>query len=195
MPYAVTCPSCGADGTAMANAMLAQSAPAQPQAVATPVPSAAPVAIPTKPVGVSLAAARPTAPRRPPSPLTGQADRTQAKHEARAKISWGDPPREVLGYLMGQGFSVDEASAIVQELVHERTSAIRSRGIANIVGGIGLILVPLITLIIFLSVGYIWVRIFVATIAVGLAGIWFLIKGCSMVIAPKSEEGDAAGNN
>jgi hypothetical protein len=191
MPYAVTCPSCGADGTATANAMLAQSAPAQPQAAA-PIQPAVPGTLPAKPPGISLAAAKPAAPRRPSGPLP---DRTQAKHEARAKISWGDQPREVAGYLMGQGFSIDEASAIVQELVQERTSAIRSRGFANIAAGVGLMLVPVVALIIFMSIGYIYVRIFVATIFAGLAGIWFLIKGCGMVISPKSEEGDAAGNS
>jgi hypothetical protein len=191
MPYAVTCPSCGADGTAKANAIIAQSTPAQAQ-VAAPIPTGAPVTLPAKPPGISLATARPAAPRRPSGPLP---DRTQAKHEARAKISWGDQPREVAGYLMGQGFSVDEASAIVQELVQERTAAIRGRGFTNIFGGIGLMLVPVVALIIFMSIGYIYVRIFVATIFVGLAGIWFLIKGCGMVISPKSEEGDAAGNN
>jgi hypothetical protein len=133
-------------------------------------------------------------------PLPGQADRTQAKHEARAKISWGDPPREVVGYLMGQGFSVDEAASIVQELIQERTAAIRSRGIANMVGGIAMICVPIFTLIIFVSTGFMSVgnvglRIFVGTVFVGIAGIWFLIKGITMVISPKSEEGDAAGNN
>jgi hypothetical protein len=62
-----------------------------------------------------------------------------------------------------------------------------------------MILVPIVSLIVFTSTGFmsgnIGLRIFVGTIFVGLAGIWFLIKGCGMVLSPKSEEGDAAGNN
>src|SRR5437870_520392 len=101
MPSPVACPICGADGTAAANEALAESVAAQP-AIAAPgnVPS----------LSVSSTS---NARRHRGAPLPGQPDRTQAMYEARAKISWGDRPKEVILYLMGQGFSPQEASGIV----------------------------------------------------------------------------------
>ena len=89
-------------------------------------------------------------------------------------------------------------SAIVQELIRERSSTIRGRGIVNIIGGALLICVPIAAYFIIASTGYfsaIMVRVLVATIAVGFGGVWLLIKGIGMVVSPKSEQGDAAGNN
>ena len=65
MPFPVNCPTCGADGTARANAMLQAQAPAvaAPIAVATPVPMAAP------PGGLRLSAsAAPPVATPPPIP-------------------------------------------------------------------------------------------------------------------------------
>src|SRR5262245_19206032 len=116
----------------------------------------------------------------------------QAKYEAQARISWGDPPREVLIYLMGQGFSREDASDMVEEMFRERQATIRRKGIMNILCGISLICVPLIAFVYFLIVGYILVKSFLFTIAIGLGGVWLVIKGASMVVAPKSEQGDVA---
>src|SRR5207237_454236 len=128
-----------------ANETIAQSVPAQPSAAS---PGSAPLRVAATAHSAPAAAAR-----RGPAPLPGQTDRTQAKFEAKAKISWGDPPRDVLVYLMSQGFSREEASEFVQELFRERALVIRAKGIKNIAGGIALICIPLISYIIFMALG------------------------------------------
>ena len=116
----------------------------------------------------------------------------QAKYEAQARISWGDQPKEVLIYLMSQGFSREDASGIVDEMFRERTAAIRGKGIRNIFCGIGLICVPLVAFIYFWIVGYILVKSFLVAIAIGIGGVFLVAKGAGMVVAPKSEQGDVA---
>ena len=112
--------------------------------------------------------------------------------EARAKISWGDPPKEVLKYLMIQGFSYQEASEVVNELFQERAATIRSNGIKYIIGGFALMCVPVGAFFTFRRFGVLLVRSFLVTIVVGLVGLWMFIKGIFMVVAPKSESGDVA---
>jgi hypothetical protein len=121
-----------------------------------------------------------------------QTDRTQAKFEAKARISWGDSSQDVLVYLMTQGFSRDEASELVAELAQERALMVRGKGIKNIFAGAGLILLPLASLVAFLIIGAIPVKIFAFMIVGGLFGILLVIKGVHMLIAPKSESGDVA---
>ncbi len=192
VPAAVTCPACGADGTAAANAAIAQSMATQPPApaagglrlrVAAPASSERPAALP--------GSARPAAGRGAVL-VPGQIDRTQAKFEAKAKISWGDPPRAVLGYLLSQGFSREEASDLVDELFEERAATIRGNGVINIVVGIFLICVPIAALFLFMSWGYILVKTFAVTIIGGFVGVWRVIKGVGMLLAAKSQRGDIA---
>ena len=122
----------------------------------------------------------------------GQIDPAQAQHEAKAKIFWGDPPEAVIGYLLMQGFSHEEASNLVREMFRERAATVRANGIRKILTGIGLMAVPIVALIIFLSIGVIPMKIFAITVAVGLWGVWMLLNGIIMVLAPKSEKGDLA---
>jgi hypothetical protein len=209
VPSPVACPACGVEGTAAANALLAEKFGAQAAPVANPVAGtggaagegagapirlAAAPAAPARPAGVRLAAS-PTpaaaAPRRPVR-TTEPPNRTQAQFEARARISWGDPPHEVAGYLLTQGFDYEQASAMVQELVRERNAAIRGTGIKYIVGGIGMVCVPVAATCYFWSVGYIYVKTYLITIVIGLGGIGLAIKGASMVVSPKSQQGDVA---
>src|SRR5262249_19767752 len=159
------CPACGTDGTDAANAALAQTA--QPQATAA---GAGPlrIAAPVRAEAPAAPASPWTAPRRRVPPQPGQTDRMQAKYEAQTRMSWGGPPREVLIYLMGQGFSREDASDMVEEMFRERQATIRRKGIMNILCGITLICVPLIAFVYFLIVGYILVKSFLFTIAIGL---------------------------
>ena len=190
-PNSIACPVCGMDGTAAANAAVAQSLSAQPAVAAAPAatprirlsvstPSAPPAAAST------LAAAPPRRPR------PGQIEPEQAKHEARAKILWGDKPEAVTGFLLMQGFSREEASGLVRELFRERMATVRANGLRKILTGIGLIAVPIVSLIIFIIIGVIPLKIFAVTIAVGLWGLWTLVNGIIMFLAPKSEHGDLA---
>jgi len=189
MPGAVACPVCGADGTSAAESVIAQSLAAQaPVAVARLRPA---IAAPS----MALASAASPAPRPAPSRgvlLPGQVDRTQAEHEARAKISWGDAPVSVISYLRMQGFSQEEASSFVGTLFQERARTIRANGIRKSFTGIGLMCVPVVALIVFLSMGYLPLKLFAVTLMIGTYGAWTLLKGIIMFLAPKSEPGDVA---
>jgi hypothetical protein len=213
MPTAVACPSCGADGTVAANAILAQRV--QPQAVIA-VPAPVPVAAVTTPGGVSamqIAAAASsvhrvsqaavvrvvptqTAPSAPVSApverkkLPGQMEPDRAQKEARSKILWGDEPAEVTRFLMSQGFSADEADDTIAPVLAERADAIRKAGTGKLFSGIGMIMVPIVTFLVMLSAGYLNIKILGVTVAIGLWGLSRGISGAIMLISPKSEKGD-----
>ena len=102
---------------------------------------------------------------------------------------WGDSKEEVTKYLMMQGFTVIEATELVESIFRERAAAVRAKGIRKIFTGVGLICVPIIALIIFLCIGVIPIRTFALTVMVGLYGVWLLINGILMAVAPKSEKG------
>lgn len=129
---------------------------------------------------------------RKPDPRLGLVDRSQAEHEARAKAMWGDSKEQIISYLMIQSFSVAEATELATKLFKERTSAVRSNGIRKIIIGTGMMCVPVIALLIFLSIGIIPTKLFALTVMVGLYGVWLVINGILMAVAPKSEGGDVA---
>jgi hypothetical protein len=196
MPAPVACPACGDDGSAAANDFIAQRLDAPVAIPAAPQPSIARPAI---------APSAPPVRRGPAVPLPGQPDRTQVLFEARAKISWGDSPQEVLKYLMINGISHEEANEFVNDLFNQRAAAIRSRGVLYIFAGIGLICVPLVMWVIGqrASAVYYWghsssgltsraMRALVITIGIGLGGIALLIKGLFMFFSPQSSSGDLA---
>jgi hypothetical protein len=187
MPSTVACPACGVDGTDAANAALEQYLSAQASVAAAEAPRLH-IAAHAEQTGAS---AQPAA-RRRTTLLPGQVERPQAVVEAKAKISWGDAPNDVIAYLRMQGFSAEEASSLVQEMYQERAATIRANGIRKIIVGSGLICVPIVSLLIFLSLGFIPLKIFAVTVMVGLWGAWMVFKGSFMVLAPKMESGDVA---
>jgi hypothetical protein len=192
MPSAVACPVCGADGTGAANAYIAQCIAAAPAATA-PRREPLQVALAERPESAAAPAApAQTTTRYRPTLMPGQIDRTQAQHEARAKISWGDSPKEVIGFLMMQGYTAQEASALVEEIFKERVAAIRVNGIKKIVFGSLLVCLPIAFYLICLGVGMIPMKLFAVTIMAGLYGAYQAIKGVIMLVAPKSEPGDVA---
>ena len=200
MPYPVACPVCGADGTEAANAVIAASLPAVPVRAAAPVvrlhATAAPavhlvataptMSLDDRPRAVSVAPSQSGRPRGP------EVNRVQAEHEARAKVSWGDSQEEVIKFVMIQGLGYEEAVAMVQPMYKERAATIRANGIKKIFVGAAFVCVPIVAFFIFLSVGYIPLKLFAITVAVGLWGAWMILKGIIMMIAPKSEPGDVA---
>src|SRR5215510_11771802 len=98
-----------------------------------------------------------------------QVDRNQAEIEARAKISWGDPPMEVVKYLMIQGWSYEEAAPLVDSIFRERAATIRKTGIMRVVLGLGLMCVPIFALFYFAHIGVIsWTLMSLAV----MAGVW-----------------------
>jgi hypothetical protein len=191
MPTAVACPACGGDGTAAANAIIAEGLAAPPASAAAPaarVRLRAAVAAPTVHPVNPIAPATP----RGSALLPGQLDRTKAEGEARSKIFWGDPPEEVVKFLMLHGISPQEATVLVRTMFQERAATIRGTGIRKIVVGSGLVSVPIVAFIVFAAVGVIPLKIFACTVVVGLWGAWMILKGVFMVLAPKSEPGDVA---
>ena len=192
MPAPVGCPVCGTDGTAAANAYIAQSALA---AVTTAPAPGAPVRIAGLPPSVRVAApagpAVAAAPRTS-SLLPGQVPREQAETEARAKIFWGDPPDEVVKFMMRQGASVAEAQALVAALFQERAKTIRRNGGKKGVVGASMMCVPVIFFLVCISVGFLPLKVFALTVMLGLWGAYMVLKGTIMFFAPKSEPGDVA---
>ena len=225
MPTRVACPTCGSDGTGVANDTIARHlgqapgpiirmveaptrvptpTPAAPATVATPpppglIPVETPVLTPSAP-RISVTANTAPKPHAPapgrPDPRFGLVDRSQAEHEARAKVMWGDSKEQIVSYLMIQSFSVAEANELVTKLFKERTAEMRNRGISKIIRGIGLMCVPIIAFLVFYFVfGIIPINTLSAIPSlIGLYGLWLLINGILMAVAPKSEGGDVANH-
>ena len=122
--------------------------------------------------------------------MPGQTGRTQAKAEARAKISWGDPPIKVLAYLRSQGYGKEESTALVQELMQERFATIRGKGITKVISGSLLICVFLVIFFIFRYGGLGSPMFLGLTCVLGLYGIWLFVNGLLMLTAPKLSPGD-----
>jgi len=187
----VNCPAGGADGTAAANEVLAQSpaaAPAmEPQAgpmrlhLSTSEPSAATL---TRPASLPASA--------PHASQLGLVDRNQAEIEARAKVSWGDPPDAVLKYLMIQGWSHAEAAELTATLFQERAVVVRGIGVKKIVTGVAMMGVPVAGLLFFLYLKFIPIKIMGILLAIGVWGCVRAINGAIMVLLPKMQSGDVA---
>ena len=189
-------PQRSATATVATHVALA-SPPPHPPAIA-PVATIAEAIIP-KPSTVRVSVAANTAQRtthapKPgrPDPRLGLVDRNQAEHEARAKAMWGDTKEEIVSYLMIQGFSMAEANELVAKLIKERTGEIRRKGISKVIRGIGLMCVPVVALLYFLSIHIIPAKLFGLTVMIGLYGFYLFVRGGMMALAPKSEQGDVA---
>jgi hypothetical protein len=200
MPYAVSCPVCGADGTPAANEAIAQ---AEAPAIPAPTPAKPAVRVVLKPKEASVAAAAPAvavqaarvaAPVRPMPgrpPMT-EADRERAIAETRSKVCWGDAYQEVVKFAMMQGFPREEAMELVNELMAERAKMLREAGIRKIMTGGGMVCLPIASWFGFNAVGFISWKLFGLTVAVGLFGGYILSRGIFMLVMPESESGDVA---
>ena len=164
--------------------------PMEPQAA----PVVAPVQITAPAPSIQLASRSATSGAHTPrvDPRLGLVDRTQAEHEARAKILWGDSEEQVVSYLLLQGFSYAEAQELVKELFKERTSAVRANGIRKLIIGLSLMCVPVGALVAFIAIGVISFQLMGMAVLVGLYGTYLALMGFLKAIAPKSEKGDAA---
>ncbi|MBA4150115.1 MAG: hypothetical protein H0X66_18560 [Verrucomicrobia bacterium] len=182
MPHAIACPTCGMDGTVVANEIFAQKLPA-------PVPVALPVG------GVRLRAAVPVKSSAPSAQSVSniiQKERSQVDHEARARIFWGDEPDAVIKFIMTHGVGYEEASKVVGGFARERAAITRVSGIKKIVIGSLLVAIPVVAFFIFASIGFFPIKIFGVTVAIGLFGGYLLLTGTMMLVAPKIESGDVA---
>jgi hypothetical protein len=106
---------------------------------------------------------------------------------------WGDPPLQVMAYLLSQGFSREDASELVQEFLKERIRTIRMKGIKYIsFGGLSLLVPGMSLLGSWLSDRLPRARAIGFLAVVGLFGAGLLIKGIGLLLSPKSQSGDAS---
>jgi hypothetical protein len=186
MPAAIACPACGADGTGAANEVIAQSAPTPPAAAIDNAPNQR-----LRVAAPSFSTQQASAPEESAAPEQ-QLDHTRAINEARSKIFWGDTRQEAIVSLVGHGISTKEAGMLVDGMLRQRAIAIRANGIRKIFVGIGLIFVPIVSLVIFLLIKFIPIKLFAITVMIGAWGAWMVIKGTFMTVAPRAEPGDVA---
>lgn len=104
---------------------------------------------------------------------------------------WGDSQQDVVMYLLVQGWDRAEATELVQELFKERTATIRANGIRKMIIGTGLMLLPVVTIIVFLMIHLVIIYLLGASVVAGLYGVWLFLSGLLMAISPKSEKADA----
>jgi hypothetical protein len=195
LPGAVACPVCGADGTASANGVIAQNVSAEPiLAAAKGGGSRIRVATPPPIQPVASAPASPVRPQEAKS-RAGQVDHTQVLHEARAKILWGDPPEEVIRFLMIKGFSHEEASGEVRVLFRERVRTVRGTGIRKILMGFFVAVGAAATFLFLFRIGFISIWLLGSIAIACVSGLWMILTGILKVLAPKSERGDASEND
>jgi hypothetical protein len=188
MTSPVACPACGADGTIATNALIAQNMqPIQPPVAPEPAVRLL-VATPTS---IIQPASSVPAPRRGAT-LAGQVDPAKAEVEARSKIFWGDPPKDVVQFLMMQGFSHEDASVSVRAMFQERATALQGIGIKKIVTGIALMVVPIMAILVFAHFHVVLISLLAVAIAVGLWGAWMFLRGSIMLLFPKTESGDVS---
>lgn len=175
MPAAVSCPSCGADGTLAANdyisRQLAPAATAGPESVRGPV-------------RLARAQAHPTAPVPADDPERGKLVR-----EAKAKMIGGESMEQVTAFLKVKGFNPAEAMELAYGFNKERVSIVRSNGVKKMIVGLLLIVVPLVVYLIFKSIGRFYIKSSIMAYIVGIIGAYMFVSGIIMVIAPKSEKG------
>ena len=120
--------------------------------------------------------------------------REQVKHEARAKIFWGEDPEAVVHYLRLNRISTEDAEAFVDSVLRERMASVRKVGIRKMLIGVPMMAVPVGA---WLLLGWLYRSLMVLTIlgvagAIGLWGAWKFLEGLLMLIFPENEKGDLA---
>jgi hypothetical protein len=110
--------------------------------------------------------------------------------EAEERTLWGDPPEKVLRFLLAQDVECGEALKMVDRAQQKRNAFIRSIGIRHVIIGVLLIAVPCATYAISCWLGAIPLKIFGATVLVGVIGFWKLIDGAWMILLPQKEKGE-----
>lgn len=120
----------------------------------------------------------------------GLVSREQAETEARAKVSWGEAPDEVIKYLMMQSFTYEEAKTLVDYLMKGRLVEVRKKGIRNVFQGLAMMCVPFVAL--YLNMAMISIIIMGGCFGVGVWGFFKVVIGIMTIAAPKMESGDVA---
>ena len=112
--------------------------------------------------------------------------------EARAEITWGRSPQEVLALLQSKGVGDKAALALIETLTQERATSIRADGIQKaIIGGL-FVCAPVGYYFFSMWLGYWSLKFFAALLALGAFGLAKLTNGLSMVLRPRSVTDDLA---
>lgn len=116
-----------------------------------------------------------------------------AAWEARAQLTWGEPPAEVRRFLLEKGFDEGGADRVLALLARERDTSIRAKGARDTLTGTGLLAVTVPGLL-FYQDGIRYLLQFVsvptqgasivliALIAASLAGGVFLLRGVERLV-------------
>lgn len=115
--------------------------------------------------------------------------------EARAKITWGEPPEKVRAYLMSKNVGEKDAATLLEELVAERAASIRSDGLKKAALGAVMAAAP----VAYYFVTHLWfehwdLKLFAGFIVLGAIGVAKLTSGASMVLRPRAVRGDLANS-
>jgi len=105
-------------------------------------------------------------------------------NEAKAKVIWGDSIDEVRTWLDGQGISSMQADEILAACVKERAVEFRKRGIAEVIIGALVFVLPLLVVaaMYFMGIIFVWIAaLCYLTALYGLfrcaKGLWWLLRG------------------
>ena len=79
---------------------------------------------------------------------------------------------------------------MVRALLIERAKTVRAEGFKKMIWGGAVIVVPIAFCLADLGAGRVPIRLLALTVMVGFYGLWVLVKGLLMFLAPKSESGD-----
>lgn len=113
-----------------------------------------------------------------------EADLQRIENEARAKMTWGESPENVLTFLYMQGLDGPVALEMMENLKQERAASVRGQGIKRIVVGSLMVACPIVTLVVCMIIGYIPIKLVSLTVLLGLWGVWKIIGGCINIFAP-----------
>ncbi|MCJ8330554.1 MAG: hypothetical protein HRT89_19690 [Lentisphaeria bacterium] len=116
-------------------------------------------------------------------------DEEQIIEEARGMIIWGDREDDVRDFLQSKNIGSMQINELLKEFKSDRHNEIRRVGVKNIVIGVLLASVPVITLIIFLFMGLIYIKIMVIAIVIGVYGLYKILDGLMKTLNPSSTKG------
>jgi len=175
MPAAISCPSCGADGTAAANDFISRQPVTEAAATSESVRA---------PMRLARAQAQATAPVAADDP-----DRAKLVREAKAKMVGGESTEQVAAFLTVKGFDRIEAMELARDFYKERASIVRTNGVKKTIVGLVLMSVPFIAYLIIKDSGRLMIKRFFWAYGVGIAGGYLFVSGLIMILAPRSEQG------
>jgi len=119
-------------------------------------------------------------------------DRERIEQDARAGVMWGEDSRTVHRMLRANGLDDGEAAAVMAVLRRERAAVVRGIGVRQWVLGGCLIVVPIAYWVASLFIGFMHLKLFGLTVAVGFFGFWKVIQGAIKFFAPSKIIGSVA---